>query len=441
MNCDFARTLLIPYIKQGLSDDQKTQMEEHLAGCADCRVELAAAKGLLERTEDASSADIIKLSHEIIEHAVDAGASDIHLEPQSDNSLLVRYRIDGVLHEVKTISAMQRDAMTRRIKLMAELNLMETKKPQDGRIPIRFKERDFDLRVSIVPFIFGEGMVMRILDRGVSIPNLEDLALQPDTLARLTKLSKQPMGLILISGPTGSGKTTVAYSLLKRLVSSECKVLSIEDPIEMIIPGVNQVHLHKPDTTFASALRAFLRHDPDVIFVGESRDAEMMTLTCQAAMTGHLVLSTCHADDAVGSLKRYCEAVDERFTVVEATIGISAQRLARLVCQNCREPMPYDSASPSLRFFGITERDANSGNLTKGKGCEVCHSTGYRGRTPIMEVIEMTPEINRAIVDQVDWDRIREIARNQGFQSMKDAARERILEGKTTPEEAFRLFG
>jgi len=401
MNCDQARTEIIAYLKGELSEESAKRLEEHLARCPNCRHELEGARRLLSWTEAASEEGVVKAVEETIDKAILANASDIHWEPQKDNSMLVRYRVDGVMHEVARFDAVMRGGITNRIKMMADMDTAETRIPQDGRIPWRLKDKemDYDIRVACIPFIFGEGLVLRILDRSNVLIGLDRLGFYEDHLKTLTEMSHEPSGMIICTGPTGSGKTTTLYSMLAQVISPAVKVLTVEDPVEYQIQGANQVHVHKKaGLTFPVALRSFMRHDPDVIYVGEMRDLETVLISIEAAVTGHLIMTTLHADDAVSALIRLVDCGAEPYLVGATVIGVVAQRLVRKVCPNCKEPIEADPESPVMKALGITAEDLASHTLYKGRGCEACRNTGYKHRIGVYEVLRMDKELSSLLV-------------------------------------------
>jgi type II secretory ATPase GspE/PulE/Tfp pilus assembly ATPase PilB-like protein len=355
----------------------------------------------------------------------------------------VRYRVDGVLHEAARFESATRGGITNRIKMMAEMDTSETGVPQDGRLPWKLTDRDleFDIRVSCQPFIFGEGFVMRILDRSRVLIGLDKLGFYEDQLNALMEIASEPNGTLAVSGPTGSGKTTTIYSLLAQLISPEKKVLTIEDPVEYQITGANQVQVHKKaGLTFPVALRAFLRHDPDIIYVGEMRDLETASVAAEAALTGHLVITTLHTSDALQTLVRLVDMGVEPYLVAATVIGATAQRLARRVCQACKTEVPPDPSSPPIKFLGITEDDLRSHTIYRGQGCDTCRKTGYKGRLGIFEVLKIDRELASMINERPPLSELLEAARSKGFMTMREDARRKVLDGLTTPEEALRVL-
>lgn len=441
MNCNQVKTELIAYLKGELDPDKKKRLEEHLAQCPGCRAELEEARRVLEWTEAASDEAVIAKVNEMIKSAIKAGASDIHIEPQSDNSLRVRQRVDGVLHEVDRIDPTMRNGVNARIKSLAELNIAERRVPQDGRILYDLEGKHYDLRVSDTPFIYGEKFVMRILDQSSVLIGLDNIGLDDEQLEQIKHLAHQPNGMVIVTGPTGSGKTTTMYSMLLEVKNPGINVMTIEDPVELRLDGVNQAHVSvKAGYTFHSALRSFLRQDPDVIMIGDVRDYETASLGIQAALTGHLIVVSLHTDNAIGAIERLRDMQVEPYLISASVIGIVAQRLIRKVCSNCAEDIDASPSDPTLRFFGITQDDLKNHKLKRGKGCEICRHTGYRGRSGVFEVLTVSRDLAAMIPDNATTAEMMEQVRSEGFRSMKESAKQKILEGVTTPEEAFRVL-
>lgn len=439
MNCEQARTEIIAYLKGELSEDQKIKLEEHLARCPACRHELEGARRLLSWTEAASEQAIVKKVDDIIDNAIKSKASDIHLEGQRDNMLRVRYRIDGVMHDVMSIDSAERIGIVTRIKMMADVDTSETRLPQDGRMPWKLDGQDYDIRVAFCPFVYGEGIVMRILDKSVPLLGLDKIYLYPDHLHALKELAHQPSGMFINAGPTGSGKTTTLYSILIEINSPSVKIMTIEDPIEYIVKGVSHSQVHKKvGYTFASALRSFLRHDPDVIMVGEMRCMEDAAISMEAAITGHLVLSTLHTNDAIGVIQRLRDMEMENYLISAALLGAMNQRLIRRVCPDCKERVL--EVSPALKMLKITEDDLKSHEVFKGKGCDKCHGTGYRGRAAIYELLVIDRHMREMIGEGAPCDELLQAAISNGFMPIKEDARRKVLDGLTTAEEALRVL-
>jgi type IV pilus assembly protein PilB len=395
--------------------------------------------------EDAADTDpsvqgpIIRIAHSVIQEAVKMGASDIHIEPGGRN-VRIRYRIDGVLHEVMTLPKYIHPPLISRYKIMTEsMNIAERRVPQDGRIAITYQGKDYDLRVSCLPTMFGEKIVMRILDKGSIMVGLNKLGFFPDTLAMLETLITQPNGMFLATGPTGAGKTTTLYSALNRINSVERNIMTVEDPVEYQLPGVSQVAVHrKAGLSFATALRSFMRQDPDIIMVGEIRDLETAEMAIQASLTGHLVLSTLHTNDAPSSVTRLVDMGVEPFLVSATLVGALAQRLGRRVCDNCKEM--YETDVEVLLPLGYEPQSENEKiQLARGRGCETCRHTGYKGRIGIYELMRTNEEITELIVRRAPVTEVKHAARANGMKTLQEDGLRKIKAGTTTPEEIARV--
>jgi len=408
-------------------------------------VEKKDDEGIVSLENQAESGPIIKMVNIIISSAIRSRASDIHIEP-SYKDTKVRFRIDGVLHIQQTIPKKFHNAIVSRIKIMSNLDISERRIPQDGRIKIKLSEKEIDLRVSILPTIFGEKIVMRILDSSGLKLKLEELGFEPENLAIFSKCIKAPHGINLITGPTGSGKSTTLYSALSTLNSPDVNISTIEDPVEYNLDGINQVNVN-PDVglTFASGLRAFLRQDPDIIMVGEIRDFETMSIAINAAMTGHLVFSTLHTNDAAGAITRIGMMGIEPFLTSSTLLMVVAQRLVRTICNYCKEAYEVD---PNLIIkLGasqtLIEPNIKNGKLViyKGRGCDKCFGTGYKGRIGIHEILEVTDPIRELIVDKAPSTKIKEVARKHGMITLRESALRKLMNGITTVEEVIRVTG
>ncbi|MDH7482572.1 MAG: ATPase, T2SS/T4P/T4SS family [Armatimonadota bacterium] len=382
----------------------------------------------------AEEAPIIRAANTIIQQAIQQEASDIHVEPDRRH-VRVRYRLDGVLHEEMTLPKYIQAPLISRFKIMAEMNIAERRVPQDGRIAVRANGKDYDLRVSCLPTIYGEKIVCRILDKSSVLIGLNKLGFSPESLARLEELIVQPNGMVLSTGPTGSGKTTTQYSVLHKINSVAKNIITIEDPVEYQLPGISQVQVNvKAGLTFATALRAFLRQDPDIIMVGEMRDLETAEIAVEAALTGHLVLSTLHTNNAPSAVIRMVDMGVEPYLISATVIGVLAQRLARKVCQNCKEP--YQVRASELRVLGYPVEDKNEMiTLYRGRGCEVCRHTGFKGRIGIFELMCVNDEIAELIVRRAPLADIREAAKANGMKELREDGLDKVLQGITTPEE------
>jgi type IV pilus assembly protein PilB len=385
----------------------------------------------------ASQAPIVKLVNALILEALVKGASDIHIEP-FEKELRVRYRIDGVLHVVAKYKPNIKDAVVARIKVLSGLDIAEKRLPQDGRMRARFKGRDIDFRVSTVPTVYGEKVVLRILDKGALKLDLSELGLEDREYNLIEKAIHSPYGMVLVTGPTGSGKTTTLYSSLLKVNRPEVNIMTVEDPVEYNLYGINQVQVNPEiGLTFARTLRAFLRQDPDIIMVGEIRDTETAEIAIEAALTGHLVLSTLHTNDAPSTVTRLVDMGVEPFLVSSSVILVVAQRLARRICPYCKEPYVYPEEV--LKEVGFTDEEIKGLKTYRGKGCEKCDYTGYKGRVALYEVMEVVPEIRDAIVRGENADRIRDIAKKYGMRTLREIGKIKIAKGITTPEEVLRV--
>jgi type IV pilus assembly protein PilB len=387
--------------------------------------------------EAAQEAPIIRLLDTILREAIRNEATDIHIEPMQ-NAVRIRFRIDGILHEVLRLPKWLAAPLIARIKILGDMDVAEKRVPQDGRMRIEMQKKRFDVRISTIPTVNGEKAVLRLLDQTSPLMGLEKLGLWEDDLAKVEYLISQPYGMILSTGPTGSGKTTTQYSILHRLNTTEVNILTIEEPVEYEVPGINQVHVNrKAGVTFATALRAFLRQDPDIILVGEIRDLETADVAFQAALTGHLVLSTLHTNDAPTAATRLIEMGVEPFLISAAVIGVIAQRLARRICPNCKEPYKYPEEL--LMRFGTDLSELNGKELYRGRGCENCRYTGYRGRIGIFEVFVMNTEIADLILRRAPISEIRDAAVASGMTTLLQDGWRKVLAGITTPQEVLRV--
>ena len=391
-----------------------------------------------ERLKDlASEAPVIRLVNQIITAAVESQASDIHIEPFEDR-LRIRYRYDGLLQEADSASARLAAAITSRIKIMAKLDIAERRLPQDGRIKLAVRGQEVNFRVSTIPSLYGETVVLRILDRAAVVFDYARLGLSAPLISRFGRALEAPNGIVLVTGPTGSGKTTTLYTGLLGLNAVSRKIVTIEDPIEFQLHGINQIQVHTQiGLTFASLLRSILRQDPDVIMVGEIRDAETAQIAVQAALTGHLVLSTLHTNSAAAAVTRLRDMGVEDYLLTAVLRGVLAQRLVRRLCTSCRRAAP---ASPDLvRRFELDRRcDGGDVTLYHPVGCPACRQTGYRGRAAIAEFLELGPGIERLVFDRADHASIEREAVASGMKTMFDAGLDAALAGETTIEEVVR---
>ena len=386
----------------------------------------------------ASEAPVIRLVNLMVARAVESRASDIHIEP-FENRLKVRYRVDGVLREVESPPSRLSAAVISRIKIMAKLNIAERRLPQDGRIQLRAQGKEIDLRVSTVPTLWGESVVMRILDKASVVLDFEVLGFGPRTLKRFLDILHLPHGILLVTGPTGSGKTTTLYTALQTLNTPERKILTVEDPVEYQLEGINQIQA-KPqiNLTFANALRSIVRQDPDVIMIGEMRDLETAGIAVQSALTGHLVLSTLHTNDSAGSITRLLDMGVDDYLLTSTISGILAQRLVRLLCAHCRQSYP---ALPELVEEMRLRRFSEGRDITlyKAIGCEQCGGTGYRGRAAIMEFLVMSDPLRRMVLKHADASDLQAEAQREGMDTMYEDGLRKAVAGLTTLEEVLRV--
>ncbi len=395
------------------------------------------AADLLDAEDEAP---IIRLVNSLISQAVKEHASDIHIEP-GERDLVVRFRIDGILYEKIRPPKRLQASIASRVKIQAGLNIAEKRLPQDGRIRIKIAGKDIDIRVATAPTSYGERITMRLLDRSSILLDLSDLGFSPDNLKAMTGLITKSHGIILVTGPTGSGKTTSLYACLSVINSPDLNILTIEDPVEYQLDGVSQTQVNpKINLTFAGGLRSFLRHDPDVIMVGEIRDLETAEIAIQAALTGHLVLSTIHTNDAPGAVTRLVDMGVEPFLVASSIIGIMAQRLVRTLCQECKEPYP---ASPEeVRELGLdVDMVGEKPTFWRGRGCNNCLKTGYRGRSGIHEMLVPTDDTRQLILQNVDSNSIKKKAMTQGMRTLREDGARKVLAGITSSAEVLRVTG
>lgn len=383
----------------------------------------------------ASEAPIVKMVNHFIFQGVKDDASDIHIEP-FEKELSVRYRIDGVMHQVLLPPKRYHGAIVSRIKIMSNLNIAEKRVPQDGRIQVRVAEKAIDLRVSVLPCNFGERVVMRILDKSKGAVDLESLEMSPGDYKRVADSISRPHGIILVSGPTGSGKTTTLYSILKRLNSEDRNIITVEDPVEYTISGISQVQVNeKAGLTFAGALRSILRQDPDMVLIGEIRDGETAEIATQAALTGHLVMSTIHTNSAPATITRLIDMGVEPFLVSSSLTCVIAQRLVRRLCQECRQS--YQPEESALRKLGLTASNAQGITFYQAVGCQNCLNTGYKGRMAIFEVMTIDDKLASLIVQRSDASIIRAYAIEKGMTELSADGLRGIKDGKTTIEEVL----
>jgi len=380
---------------------------------------------------------ITKIVNHIIFQAVKIGASDIHIEPY-ERTLRIRYRIDGVLQEVMNPPYHMKAGIVSKIKLLSDMDIAERRKPQDGRINMRIDNRVIDFRVSVIPTVYGEKVVMRILDKSGLQLDLTKLGFEEEDLKKFEKAIRSPYGIILVTGPTGSGKTTTLYSALSTINTPDRQIITVEDPVEYNIEGINQVQVNREvGLDFAEALRAFLRQSPDVILVGEIRDHETAEIAIRAALTGHLVFSTIHTNDAPTTIDRLVDLGIKPYLIASGVILIQAQRLVRKICRNCIEETTYDEKI--IKELGVPDELLKDIKFYKGRGCEKCGRTGYKGRIGIFEVMPITPSLRELILKGASSDEIREKAREEGMHTLREDGIIKIKKGITTVEEVLRI--
>ncbi|MGC9006470.1 MAG: GspE/PulE family protein [Sulfurihydrogenibium sp.] len=395
--------------------------------------EVKAVSDILATEEDSP---IVNLVNSILIKANTLNASDIHFEPYEDECL-VRFRMDGVLHEYLKIPPTTYSSVVSRIKVMANLNIAERRVPQDGRIGVRIGSKELDIRVSVVPTVFGERVVLRLLDKSGFLLTLEDLGFDNQSLEVYKKLIKKPYGIVLVTGPTGAGKSTTLYASLLYIKNPRKNIITIEDPVEYQIKGINQIQVNpKVGLTFASGLRSILRQDPDIIMVGEIRDSETADIAVHAALTGHLVLSTLHTNDAASSVARLVDMGVEPFLIANALEGVVAQRLVRKICPYCKKP--YKPSRLEVEELGLdTSQDYT---FFKGEGCQFCMNTGYKGRIGIYEVLAFDDELKSLIIKTQDSIEIENLAKKKGFKTMFEDGVQKVLSGITTPQELLAVI-
>ena len=382
-------------------------------------------------------APIIKIVNYLIMQAVQLKASDIHIEPE-EKTLNIRYRVDGLLRRQSPLPKDLSGAVISRFKIMSGLDISEKRLPQDGRIIMKIGNKDIDFRVSTCPTIHGENVVLRILDKSGVVLGLETLGFPAKELGMFQEMIHSPYGIILVTGPTGSGKTTTIYSALQILNKETVNIMTVEDPVEYQFPGIRQVPVNvKTGLTFAAALRSFLRQDPNIIMLGEIRDHETAEIAIQAALTGHLVLSTLHTNDSSSAFSRLIDMGIEPFLVSSSILGVMAQRLIRRVCERCKES--YAPSEEALRNIGLADKIGQNITFNKGIGCKLCNSSGYKGRLGIYEILKVSPKVQETVLKRSSADDIRAIAIKEGLSTLRDAALQKLLAGLTTPEEVMRV--
>jgi general secretion pathway protein E len=399
---------------------------------------------LVDGTEDlldvANKAPIIKLVNMILFQALKMRASDIHLQPFEDR-LQIRYRVDGVLYDMEAVPKKVQDAVVSRVKVMGKMDIAERRIPQDGRATIKVGESEVDVRISTVPTNHGERIVMRLLDKTTNVYNLAEIGLNSEHLDIVRRFSNYAHGIILVTGPTGSGKTTTLYAMLSEIDSKENNIITIEDPIEYHLAGISQIQVsNKKGLTFAAGLRSLLRQDPDIMMVGEIRDEETARISIQAALTGHLVLSTLHTNDSAGAVTRMLDIGVEPYLVASSLIGVIAQRLVRLICPECREEYEPDvEARAKLKECRLAIADLPNGKLFRGRGCDNCFNTGYTGRTAIYEILRVTERVRELVVERASASVIKKTALADGLITLRGDGLIKVKEGRTTIDEVLRM--
>ncbi len=419
-----------------MTRDSAEQVIQHMHE-EDTDLILSEIEEIGDLLEDTSDAPIIKLVNHIFSQAVKDRASDIHIEPLHDR-IKVRYRVDGILYDMLYPPKHIQSALISRIKIMAKLNIAEKRLPQDGRIGIRIADKNIDIRVSTLPTASGERVVMRLLDKTHVLLKVSDLGMRKGQLKEFDQLIRSAYGIILVTGPTGSGKTTTLYAALSTIHKTDINIITIEDPVEYQIEGIGQIQVNpKIDLTFAKGLRSIVRQDPDVILVGEIRDLETAEIAIQSALTGHLVFSTLHTNDSASAVTRLIDMGIEGFLVTSSVIGILAQRLVRVLCEDCKEP--YTPDEESLRGIGITPEMVQGKTIYRAKGCSACLQTGYRGRTGIFELMVLDDDIKNLILKTSDANAIKRQAVEGGMITLRRDGVRKVLGGVTTIEEVFRV--
>ena len=426
----FAAINLLFDMSQGSAEQLVQNMEE------DGSTIISEIEDTADLLEDTSDAPIIKLVNHIISQSVKARASDIHIEPYQD-SFKVRYRVDGILYDLLTPPKWIQAALISRIKVMAKLNIAEKRLPQDGRLEVRLGSQNIDVRVSTLPTTFGERVVMRLLNKSEEVLNLKEIGLPDDDLALLNQLVGLPNGIILVTGPTGSGKTTTLYSVLASIIKPDINIITVEDPVEYQLKGISQIQVNpKIDLTFARGLRSIVRQDPDVILIGEIRDQETASIAVQSALTGHLVFSTLHTNDSPSAITRLVDIGVEPFLIASSVAAVVAQRLVRVLCDDCKEAY---TPGVILDSIGITRDQLENHTIYRAKGCEKCFNTGYKGRIGIFEIMHLREGLKNLILKTYDASQIKQYALQYNMKTLRQSGIEKVLEGRTTIEEVLRV--
>lgn len=426
----FAAINLLFDMSQGTAEQLVQNMEE------DGSTIISEIEDTADLLEDTSDAPIIKLVNHIISQSVKARASDIHIEPYQD-SFKVRYRVDGILYDLLTPPKWIQAALISRIKVMAKLNIAEKRLPQDGRLEVKLGTQNIDVRVSTLPTTFGERVVMRLLNKSEEVLNLKEIGLPADDLALINDLVHLPNGIILVTGPTGSGKTTTLYSVLASIIKPDINIITIEDPVEYQLKGISQIQVNpKIDLTFARGLRSIVRQDPDVILIGEIRDHETAAIAVQSALTGHLVFSTLHTNDSASAITRLVDIGVEPFLISSSVVAVVAQRLVRVLCDNCKEAY---TPGVILDSIGISRQQLKNHTIYQAKGCEKCFHTGYKGRIGIFEIMHLREGLKNLILKTFDATQIKQYALQFNMKTLRRSGIEKVLAGRTTIEEVLRV--
>ncbi len=418
-------------VMKDMAGEGSVELQDLSAGSAD----EGTAQELLRLTEDAP---IVKFTNSILAEAVNRRSSDIFIEPE-EKALRVRFRVDGMLQEGVSTSKAMHVGVVSRVKVMSDLDIAEHRIPQDGRFKVKVRGRQIDFRVSVLPTYFGEKVVLRVLDKSQAVLDIEKLGFEPEPLADLKKAASHPHGMIIVCGPTGAGKTTTLYSVLKLIDSPNKNIVTVEDPVEFQLEGINQVSI-RPEVklTFAAALRSILRQDPDIIMVGEIRDAETADVAIKAALTGHLVLSTLHATTATGSITRLLNMGIEPFLITSSVLLAGSQRLVRKICVKCKEP--YEPSKELIQQLGISEKKLSKKTLFyRGKGCDVCVRQGYMGRAVLLEGLTLTSTVKNLILKGAQEYQLKALGRREGMKTLRENGIAKILQGVTTPEEVMKV--
>ncbi len=422
-------------ISYDISRDSAQQLVQNME--ENGSITIAGLEDTADLLDDTSDAPIIKLVNHIISQSIKARASDIHIEPYQ-SSFKVRYRVDGILYDLLSPPMGIQPALISRIKVMAKMNIAEKRLPQDGRFEVKMGGQSIDVRVSIIPSSFGERLVLRLLNKSGSLLRLTEIGLSSERLALLENLVRSPNGIILVTGPTGSGKTTTLYAILSSINTPDINIITIEDPIEYQIKGISQMQVNpKINLTFARGLRSIVRQDPDVILIGEIRDRETAEIAVHSALTGHLVFSTLHTNDSASAITRLVDIGIEPFLISSSVIAVAAQRLVRVLCSHCKKP--YTPDGMALKSTGITPDHVKNTTIYRASGCEKCFNTGYRGRIGIFEIMVMNGKLKNLILKTYDSNLIKKEALNQNMITLRQDGIQKVLDGITTIEEVLRV--